>query len=74
MAEPVRRPCKACGCPLVFVVGPNGKEIPLDERTPVYAVRKDLCDNPFAAKLENAYVSHFSTCPSANRFSGGKKA
>jgi hypothetical protein len=38
----VRRPCRACGCPLLFC--PNlatGKTVPLDTRSPVYFVLRD---------------------------------
>lgn len=67
-----RRPCKKCGCPLIFVVGPNGKPIPLDERSPTYSIGTDLTGQPTAV-LAQAYVSHFKTCSFANDFSGGKK-
>lgn len=67
-----RRPCLKCGCPLALVPGPNGKTIPLDLRSPVYVVTKDLLNNA-AAHRTQGYVSHFSTCPSANAFGASKK-
>jgi hypothetical protein len=64
-----RRPCKACRCPLHLVVGPNGKLIPLDERSPVYRVTTDMLGNPVAERVPDVFVSHFATCPKANDFS-----
>lgn len=65
MTRPVvKRPCKACGFPLVIADGPNGKAIPLDARAPTYEVKDGV------ATRSTALVSHFSTCPEASRFSG----
>lgn len=66
------RPCKACGRKLAFVPGPNGKAIPLDLQSPVYAIRKDLAGGMVAEKAE-AYVSHFASCSKASTFSRGKR-
>lgn len=60
------RPCRACGCPLIFVEGPNGKPIPLDKRSPTYEIREGK------AVRSEAMVSHFATCPKAGAFSGRK--
>lgn len=70
--EVERRPCKKCGCPLALVPGPNGKTIPLDMRSQVYIITKDLTGEPVAQPTE-AFVSHFRTCPKANDFSGSKR-
>lgn len=67
-----KRPCKACKTPLTFVLGPNGKLIPLDDRAPVYRITQDMLGNPVAEKVDGAYVSHFSSCPAASAFSRKK--
>lgn len=72
-AEIERRNCRACGCPLAFVPGPNGKKIPLDERSAVYRIANDMLGNPVAEKVTDAYVTHFASCAKANDFSGKKK-
>lgn len=73
------RPCKACGRKLWFVehIKPDGKKsvIPLDVETPVYDV---MCYQEGGKPVElanriNAFVSHFVTCPQANKFSKGNK-
>lgn len=68
-----RRPCKACGCPLALVTGPNGKLIPLDLRSPVYRIGEDLTGADVAERDPKAFVSHFSTCAKASEFSKGGK-
>jgi hypothetical protein len=66
----LQRPCRQCGCPLVFAEGPNGKAIPLDTRSPTYWVTKD----GKAERAEGVFVSHFTTCPKASDFSARKKS
>lgn len=73
MNEPERRPCSKCGCPLVIVMGPNGKKIPLDARAPTYRVVPDLVGGMVAEKAVGAMVSHFASCPRANDFSASKR-
>ena len=63
-----QRPCKACGCPLMFVKTPDGKTMPLDVRAHVYKV-----ENGVAVRIQERYVSHFFTCPKANQFSGSNR-
>lgn len=67
------RPCRACGCPLALVTGPNGKKIPLDLRSPVYTIVKDLMGMATAEPMPDFFVSHFKTCAKAGDFSGAKK-
>ena len=76
MGDVTERPCKACGCPLVFVPGPGGKAIPLDKRAPVYHVTADLTGETTAVRADGFFVSHFATCSKANQFSKmrGKEA
>lgn len=64
--------CKGCGKEIVWAVTAEGRKIPLDPRPPVYS----LIDTPRgkeAVRTTLAMVSHFSTCPNANDFSGSKK-
>lgn len=72
---PESRPCKACGMPIEFREGPNGKMIPLQRVKSIYFLRDPL----YGGALEHAtgatfgtveaiYVSHFETCPSASDF------
>lgn len=68
-----RRACKACKAPLAIVMGPNGKRIPLDERSLVYRIGTDMVGEPFAEPVPNAFVTHFQTCTAADRFSGKKR-
>lgn len=68
-----RRPCRACGCPLLLLTGPNGKAIPLDLRSPVYRLGKDLTGAEVAERDQGAFVSHFCSCPKASEFSKGAK-
>lgn len=67
-------PCKGCGKPIVWGETDDGKKIPLDPKPPVYTVvwtaRKITCSR---SPREVFMVSHFATCPEANRFSGSKK-
>lgn len=80
MADPERlktdgieyRSCKACKAPLAIVMGPNGKRIPLDLRAPVYSISEDMTGAAVAMPHQSAHVSHFSSCPRANEFSGAK--
>lgn len=68
-----RRACLKCGAPLAFVVGPNGKKIPLDQRAQVYRIITDLTGAPVCEQVPDAFVTHFASCPKANDFSGSKK-
>lgn len=68
-----QRKCKGCGKPLTFAMGEGGKIIPLDRTAPTYELTRDLLGNEVAKRCgETVMVSHFSTCPKANDFSGGK--
>lgn len=59
---------------LRFVMGEKGKIIPLDLKTQVFEVTKDLAGFEIAKQTAaNFYVSHFATCPKANDFNGGKE-
>jgi len=66
--------CKGCGKTIVWAeVKVEGKpvvRVPLDPRPPIYRV-----DRPgHATRAEDRWmVTHFATCPKANKFSGSKK-
>ncbi len=70
---PGQRPCRKCGCPIALIRGPNGKDIPLDLRSPVYRIVEDMAGETAAQRDTGAFVSHFCTCPAANEFSKGRK-
>jgi hypothetical protein len=68
-----RRPCKGCGAPLLLLKSSDGKVIPMDLRSPVFVVGKDMTGTEVAMRATDAFVSHFATCPKANDFSKGRK-
>lgn len=71
MAEQTHRgergSCRSCGATVLWVETESGKKMPLDaepERRFVIEAGHD----PMRARLRNTYVSHFSTCPQAERW------
>lgn len=56
--------CKGCGKEIQWATTETGKTIPLDPKAPTYEVKEGI------AVRSPAMVSHFSTCPKANDFSG----
>lgn len=65
--------CRGCGKEIVWGVDPvTGKSIPLDPRPAVYAVTKKGTSYE-AVRIPGAMVTHFATCPKADRFSKSKK-
>lgn len=77
-------PCRGCGKPIIWIAEEKtGKKIPLDPRPPVYEVTESFDarekNEPanritFGRRNLKAYVSHFATCPDADRFSGSRKS
>lgn len=64
--------CKGCGAEIIWGRLDSGKSVPLDAVAPVYGIEiyeGEVC----ATRDRMAHVSHFSTCPKANQFSGGKR-
>lgn len=65
--------CRSCQRKIVWAVTENGKRIPLDDVAPTYTVR--TIQNPETGEYEDraerstARVSHFVTCPDANKWS-----
>jgi len=65
--------CRGCGKTIKWATTKEGKWIPLDPQPPVFRMERDF-DGTLIARLDrDAFVSHFSTCPKANQFSGLKK-
>lgn len=65
--------CKGCGKLIEWIEiiedtpgGPTTKRIPLDSRAPTYQLNGEKWAR------SSAYVSHFATCASANRFSASR--
>ena len=66
--------CRGCHRDVVWaVMEKDGKEIKiiLDPRPAVYGVTKDADGTVRAHRVETAAVTHFATCPQADRFSRG---
>ncbi len=64
------KPCRGCGRPVVFAKDPDGKWQVLDNTAPVW---KQIGVKDGIARVvrePSALVSHFSTCPKADDFSG----
>lgn len=73
--------CRDCQKDIVWAISPAGKRIPL-EKVVVYEPEPatddvemlDLALSLAAPKVRkidgNTYISHFLTCPGANKFSG----
>jgi hypothetical protein len=54
--------CRGCDASIYWIVNANDKKVPID-------CDADGCFPP-TAREEGLGVSHFPTCPDANRFSG----
>lgn len=69
-----KRPCRACGMPIEIIRGPSGRPVPMQRVRTVYVIEEGLFDQDVRTLEGHAekFVSHFETCPSAERFS--KKA
>jgi hypothetical protein len=72
-----KRPCKACGCSIEFIEGPNGKPIPVQKVRTIYATALDretvLEKIHLGEDYQGFYVSHFETCSNPGRFSRAKE-
>ena len=76
--------CRGCGRQIVFILMKNGKHMPCDpvgvKFMPMPGA-KETYITPDGLVIRGAptpdgtmgYVSHFATCPEANRFRSGKK-
>ncbi len=62
--------CKGCGRTIVWGVDGKGTRIPLDPRAPVYRMTGEFAgDMAHVNRDTMALVTHFATCPQADRFS-----
>lgn len=57
--------CKSCGAPVLWVATEGGKRMPLDYE-PERRFILDGHTEPMTARMRKTYLSHFSSCPSAN--------
>lgn len=65
------RPCKLCGAMIEIQPGPDGRQIPLQRVGRIYMPSPTGAGVDTAESMSGAfYVSHFETCPEANRESG----
>jgi hypothetical protein len=65
--------CKGSRCSknITYAKLPDGNLIPLDVSAPVYRiVGVDVDGVPKVERVKNVLVSHFSTCPNADEFTG----
>ncbi len=60
-------PCKGCGVPVVWAIGPSGSKIPLSARIPVYTVVK-IKSEDHAIPNGLSFGSHFIDCPKRELF------
>lgn len=59
--------CNSCGADIIWAVTRNGKGMPLDSKAEMRLVLQESeVDRPLAV-MRRTYVSHFSTCPNAER-------
>lgn len=71
--------CKGCGKPIVWGARTSATgervRVPCDPRPPVYRVVGVWPDDgtPKVARVDDAMVTHFATCPNANDFSRSKR-
>ena len=65
-----RATCTGCGAAIVWVATAAGKRMPIDAKPEKRVVLDDVhgIGEPPSARVIDTYVSHFSTCPQAQRF------
>lgn len=61
--------CKSCGAPIVWIVTPAGKNMPLDAKTETLWLldAEGAQEGSPRAKPVQARRSHFSSCPNADQ-------
>lgn len=88
MISPKTVPCRACGAPLRFIKTTKGKTMPVDA-APVKFVPQTYAKEIFVTEdgmllhgvrpapsdrdVHDGYISHFATCPAAERFRKPRK-
>ena len=66
------KPCRGCGKQVVFAKDQNGKWQVLDNIAPTWE-QAGIRDGVPVVIRSKAMVSHFSTCPDANKFSSARR-
>lgn len=69
LARGQTRDCEACGIPIAFAVGPQGRYIPLDMAAPCYELYLGAEGERRCREAPHVHVSHFKTCSDPGRFS-----
>ena len=65
------RPCSGCGMKIEFIKNSAGQFVPAQRVRAVMVVRDGRL---MALEVVGAYVSHYETCPDANKFSRQRHA
>ena len=65
--------CKGCGKKVIFAVDTEGKTQILDAIAPVFYAYVNSSGKNDCVRDEQAFVTHFATCPAANQFSKSAK-
>ncbi len=65
--------CKGCGKEIIWGETQEGKKMPLDPAVPVYYYNIDGTGKITKTPRSQFMISHFVTCPEANKFSGKNK-
>lgn len=60
--------CRGCGAEILWVLMPSGKRMPLDVGKTVIVAEVDG-----VVRTVSGHLSHFSTCPCAKDFQGGRR-
>ncbi len=66
------KPCRGCGKMVVFAKDPDGKWQVLDNVSPTWE-QVGVKDGVARVIRSKALVSHFATCPDANKFSASNR-
>lgn len=66
------RACKGCGKLIYFCKDDNGTVHCLDAQPPIFVQIRGDGVEPMVMKV-TGFVSHFATCPQANKFSSSRQ-
>ncbi len=72
--------CKSCGAEIIWTTTKNGKKMPVDAK-PIKRIilkKNNLIEFfetgiEYISEITDTYVSHFSTCPMANKHRSKKE-
>lgn len=71
--------CRSCGAEIEFIEGPSGRPIPAQKVTAIYVEEEDAQGKRKLIKVSVPdvgplyWISHFQTCPQADRWSRGRR-